>query len=549
MNHTTPPREQALRRPQRGLSPVWIVPIAALLIGLWLLYQNLQARGPLITLELPDAEGIEAGATLIKLRNVDIGRVEQVRLSDDFSHTVIAARMSPDVEALLLADSQFWVVKPRIGLGGVSGLGTVLSGVYIQMQPGRSTVEARHFQVLSQPPVINVDSAGLHLTLVGDLATRLRAGDPVSFQGLTVGRVESVIYDESTRQVNHRLFIDQPYANLVTEHSRFWPASAIDLQLDSEGIRLNIDSLEALLAGGVTFGYLSGLEAGEAAADEAVYQLYPDQDSALQDSFTLAVEFVLLVDNTVRGLSAGAPVEYRGVRVGSVVAAPWNFTAPGADLELVIPVLIRIEPERFAGSSATALSDSEWEARFESWFEQGLRATLRTGNLLTGALFVDLDLQAERAGRHVAARHQERPVFPVNSSNLARIEAQVVALLDKLNSLQVEPVLASIDATLQRSEGTLGEFTALTADLRTLLTGPALQGLPASLDATLAELRASLAGFAPADTQQELSRSLNRLDAVLRDLQPLLRTLDEQPNALIFERAAPADPQPRAPQP
>lgn len=546
---TSPQAQQALRRPQRGLSPVWIVPIAALLIGLWLLYQNLQARGPLITLELPDAEGIEAGATLIKLRNVDIGRVEQVRLSDDFSHTIIAARMSPDVEALLLADTQFWVVKPRIGLGGVSGLGTVLSGAYIQMLPGRGTVEARHFQVLGQPPVTTDDSEGLHLTLIGDLATRLRAGDPVSFQGLTVGRVESVNYDASTRSVNHRLFIEQEYASLVTEHSRFWPANAIDLRLDSEGFRLNIDSLEALLAGGVTFGYLNGVEGGEAAADEAVYQLFPDQDSALQDSFTQAIEFVLLVDNTVRGLSAGAPVEYRGVRVGTVVAVPWNFAERGADLQLMIPVLIRIEPQRFAGLDSGGLSEEEWISRFETLFSQGLRATLRTGNLLTGALFVDLDLQAGQAGTHVAARYEQRPVFPVNSSNLARIEAQVVALLDKLNSLQVEPVLASIDATLQRSADAMTEFSSLSSELRELLGGPTLQELPASLDATLAELRSSLEGFSPASTQQELSRSLNRLDAVLRDLQPLLRTLDEQPNALIFERATPADPQPRAPRP
>lgn len=548
MNDTrVQPDTVAVRRPQRGISPVWIVPIAALLVGLWLLYQNLQARGPLVTLVLPDAEGIEAGTTLIKLRNVDIGRVELVQLSDDFSQTLITARMSPDTEGLLLADTQFWVVKPRIGLGGISGLGTVLSGAYIQLLPGRGTVAARRFDVLQQPPVTPGDSSGLHLSLISELATRLRAGDPVSYHGLTVGRVERAEYDSTTRRMQHRLYIEQPYASLITEHTRFWPGNAIDLQMDSEGIRLNVDSLEALLAGGVTFGYLEGLGDGEPAPDESVFTLYPDQDSALQDSFSQSIEYVLLIENTMRGLSAGAPVEYRGVRVGTVVEAPWNFTAQGSDLQLAIPVLIRIEPQRLAGNAAGDLSLAEWEERFELLFAQGLRASLRTGNLLTGALFVDLDLQADQAGRYVARRHADLPVFPVSGSNLARIESQVVALLDKLNSMEVEPVLQRIDTTLQRSDAALAQFTTLAGELQSLLAAPATQSLPESLDTTLAEVRSVLQGFAPgSSTQQELDRSLIQLNGVLRDLQPLLRTLDEQPNALIFKPAPTPDPEPRA---
>lgn len=546
MSDATQPAGQALRRPQRGISPVWIVPLAALLIGLWLVWQNLQARGPLITLELPDAEGIEAGSTLIKLRNVDIGRVEQVRLSEDFSHTVISARMSPDAEGLLVADTQFWVVKPRIGLGGVSGLGTVLSGAYLQMAPGRGTVEARRFQVLNQPPVAASDDPGLHLSLISELSTRVRAGDPVSYQGLAVGRVEAVEYDSSTRRVNHRLFIGQPYDSLITEHTRFWPSNAIDLRLDSEGIRLRVDSLEALLAGGVTFGYLEGLEDGAPAEDEAVYELYPDQESALQDSYTQAIEYVLLIENTVRGLSDGAPVEFRGVRVGTVVAAPWNYQAAAADLQLAIPVLIRIEPQRFAGS---ATDSTQWEARFEELFAQGLRASLRTGNLLTGALFVDLDLQPGQAPPYTASRYEGRPVFPAGGSNLARIEAQVVTLLEKLNTLPLEPLLVTMEATMARADASLAEFARAATELRDLLAAPSTRTLPANLNATLAELRRTLEELAPASTQRELDSNLRQLEGVLRDLQPLLRTLDEQPNALIFERAPTADPEPRAPRP
>ncbi|MES2625801.1 MAG: intermembrane transport protein PqiB [Pseudomonadota bacterium] len=538
----------ATRRRQARLSPIWIVPIVALLIGVWLVYDNVTSNGPQITLEIEDAEGIEAGTTLIKLRNVEVGLVEQVNLSEDLTHTLITARMSPDADRMLAADTRFWVVKPRIGRDGISGLNTVLSGAYIQLQPGMAAETADTFEVLAQPPVSDSGTEGVHVRLVSDLGNSLRVGDPVSYQGFTVGRVEEAEFDSATRQMQHRLFIESPYDDLITENTRFWNASGIDMRLDSQGVRVSMESFEAVLIGGATFGYLQSVTEGPRVEEDTSFSLYPDQEQALQDSYSQFIEYVLLIDNTVRGLVAGAPVEYRGIRIGTVVTVPWKFSAPvpGTVQEYAIPVLIRIEPQRIDGSGYE-LNMDEWTNRFEGLFQQGLRANLKTGNLLTGAMFVDVNLQSEVDEPYVASIFESRPVFPTISGGFAQIEEQITSLLDKLNNLPVEPVLASLDQTLQTSDAMLAEVRELSASLKGLVEAPDTKALPASINGALAELRTTLQGFTPdATVYQELTDALQSLEGLMRDLQPVARTLGEQPNALIFNRSETEDPQPQA---
>src|SRR5690554_4642395 len=333
---------------QSRLSPIWIVPIVAVMIGLWLIYDNYTRLGPRITLTMVNAEGIEAGKTMIKTRNVDIGQVEQVRLSDDLTHTLIIARINPEAQPMLVNDTRFWVVKPRIGREGISGLNTVLSGAYIQLQPGQSSIEQREFEVLEQPPLSTQGAQGLRIKLISQLGNSLRVGDPVTYQGYNVGRVESAEFDSESREMHHQLFIESPYDVLVTDSTRFWSASGIDLKLDSEGFKVNIASLEALLGGGVTFGVLEDLPLGTPAETDSTFTLYGDEESARQGAFNHYLEYVLLVEDTVRGLSKGAPVEFRGIRLGTVVSVPWQFTSPERNSErgFAIPVLIRIEPQR-----------------------------------------------------------------------------------------------------------------------------------------------------------------------------------------------------------
>ncbi|WP_111412033.1 intermembrane transport protein PqiB [Billgrantia lactosivorans] len=540
---------RARATPQRRLSPIWIVPIVAMLIGLWLVYDNYRSRGPSITLTMSSAEGIEAGSTLIKTRNVEVGRVERVQLSEDMSQAEITARMSPDTEAMLTEGSRFWVVKPRIGREGISGLGTVLSGAYIQLEPGGGEPGVREFQVSDQPPVAPADAAGIRVNLISQLGNSLRSGDPVTYQGFTVGRVEEVDFDPESRRMNQRIFIESPYDRLVTDGTRFWSASGIDLRLDADGIRVNLESIEALLGGGVTFGVPDDLPRGRQVEDGATFTLYPDEEEARQGTFNRYLEYVLLVEDSVRGLSRGAPVEFRGVRIGTVASVPWEFTAtqPESRGGFAIPVLIRIEPQRL-GIENQEVDLEEWDERFQRLFGRGLRASLKSGNLLTGAMFVDINFYRDEADDYVAENFSDRTVFPTTSTGFAQIESQVTSLLEKLNALEIEPLLAGLDRNLSASEATLTEVRELSNSLQALLDEPGTRNLPSNLNASLEALQETLEGLSPESSgYRELTATAERLERLMRDLQPVTRTLNENPRALLFDSLDAEDPTPRAP--
>lgn len=534
---------------QARVSPIWLVPIVALLIGAWLAYQHYASRGPLITLTTESAEGIEAGKTLIKTRSVDIGKVEKLSLSEDLAEVIIQARMKPEAEPLLVKDTSFWVVRPRIGRDGISGLGTVLSGAYIQLEPGQSDQEARDFTVSDQPPVAPPGAKGLHVNLITQAANSLSVGDPVTFQGLSVGRIEEADFDVESRNMHHRVFIRAPYDQLVTTNTRFWTATGIDLSLGSEGIQFKMASLETIIDGGVTFGVPEGMPKGDVALQNSTYELFSDAAEAQEGTFDHYLQYVLLFEDSVRGLSRGAPVEFRGVRIGTVESVPWQFNAPqpeGRD-RLAIPVLIHIEPERLEENTDIDLAD--WKQRFERLFNGGLRASLKNGNLLTGALFVDITFDEQRKGAHEAETFANMDVFPTTSGGLAQIQAQVTALLDKLNNLEIEPILNNLDRNLDTSQKLLGEVNALAEELRELLGDKDTRSLPATLNATLEDLQATLKGISPqSDAYQEITTTLHEVKKLMRDLQPAARKISDDPRSLIFEGPKANDPVPRAPQ-
>ncbi|MDR5898769.1 intermembrane transport protein PqiB [Halomonas vilamensis] len=535
--------------PQARLSPIWIIPLVAILIGFWLIYDNYTSRGTLITLTTENADGIEAGKTLIRSRSVEVGRVESVQLSEDLSHAVINARINPNAEAMLNEESRFWVVKPRIGREGISGLGTVLSGAYIQLEPGTAEQPKREFRVSDTPPVAPSGDAGLQLNLLSQLGNSLNVGDPVSYQGYTVGRVEEANFNAEGRTMHHQIYIEEPYANLVTDSTRFWVASGIDFQLDAEGVRVNLESLEALLGGGATFGVPEDLPMGQPVGPNTRFNLYADEKSAREGTFNRYLEYVLLVDDSVRGLNKSASVEFRGVRVGTVAAVPWNFTAPQPDsrARFAIPVLIRIEPQRL-GIESTDIDLEEWDERFKRMFNLGLRASLKSGNLLTGALFVDLNFQRDSTAEYQAETFAGHTVFPTVAGDFAQIQAQITELLDKLNGLEVEPLLTGINRNLAASEALLAEVNDVSQSLNQLLNDPETQAVSGNINTTLEELRSALEGVSPrSPAYQAFTSTAERVDRLLRDLQPLTRTLNENPRALLFDNLDTKDPTPRAP--
>ncbi|AFJ01832.1 Paraquat-inducible protein B [Methylophaga frappieri] len=531
------------------LSPIWIVPIVAILIGVWLVYDSYLQRGPLVKLTISTAEGIEAGKTSIKTRNVEIGQVESVTLSKDLSQAVIYARLTPEAASMLVSDSRFWVVKPRIGREGISGLNTVLSGAYIRLQPGQSDVAQQAFEILDQPPVDIDGNGGLRLNLTSQLANSLRVGDPVLYQGYLVGRVEQAQFDRDTLQMHHRLFIESPYDELVTQNTRFWSAKGFSFNLTSAGVELDVASLEALISGGVAFGLLDNTDSpAPPAQPEQTFVLYADEEHARQGSFDRHLEYVLLVRDTVRGLINNAPVEYRGIRIGTVVQVPWEFTSEQRNAEqgYDIPVLIRLEPQRLDPNNTLTLD--AWQDRINSMIENGLRASLRSGNLLTGALFVDLNFQQGAPAVDINRHFENVRVIPTTPTGLAQLEQKVSSLLDKLNALQVEPLLSALNSNLNTSQAMLAEMQTLVADIRQLINDPALQSSPEKLNNTLDALHTTLQSYdAGAPAYEEITNAIQRMEKLLRDLQPAARSISEQPSRLLFDQPTTTDPTPRAP--
>lgn len=542
---TTPSNAAPERRPK--LSPVWLIPLGALLIGLWLAFDHWASQGPTVVLKMTDAEGIEAGKTSVKTRNVQVGQVEEVALSEDLSHTLVTVRMQQDTARMLNDKTRFWVVKPRIGREGISGLGTVLSGAYIELQPGDGKKEKRRFQVEEKPPITEAGAKGLYLTLNARPGSSVATGDPVTYRNLTVGRVVDTEFLAAEKIIRHRIFIEQPYDVLVTESVRFWNVSGVTLQLDSGGFKVGVQSMETLIGGGITFGVPDqDMPAGAPAKPDSEFELYADEEAARRGLFDQYLEYVLLVQDSVRGLRRGAPVEYRGVRLGTVEQVPWHFTAdqPETLTRFAIPVLIRIEPQRILEDEEANLD--EWRDRLDRMFDHGLRATLKSGNLLTGALFVDLNFQ-RNAEPFEQARFEGVQVFPSTTGGLAQLESQVAELMDKINSLPLEQIGNKLDRNLAASESTLKAFAGTAERLRQLLEDPAVAGMPERLNDTLSALEKTLAGLEPgSDAYRQLSGTLQRMEQLLRDAEPLMRTLKEHPNALIFSTDPEPDYEPKA---
>ena len=543
-NSTDENQHPARTRPLRRLSMVWIVPIIAMLAGLWMIYDTWSKLGPEITLNMASAEGITPEKTTIRVLDVNIGRVTAVRLSPDNKSVRVTARLDAGTDSLLSLDSRFWVVKPRIDKTGVSGLGTLLSGAYIQLQPGKSPERKTEFQALASAPVTGPDVPGLRIRLNGQNVRVLSVADPVLYQGFQVGRVETAHFDPATRQMNYQLFIEQPYDRLVTDTSRFWVASGLQISATAEGLKIRTGSLETLVSGGVAFDVPRGRPLGGRVANMTPFNLYPDQDSINEQYSGRHIDYLAFFDESVRGLTVGAPVEYRGLRIGTVQALPYPLKSQKRWVlgERRIPVLLRIEPDRI--ESFTQSRPNDWQQEIERAIGEGLNARLKTGSLLTGAVFVDLDFDGKLRERHTASV-DGLPVLPTTSGGLAQIETKVIALLNKLNGLKLDTTLNTADQTLAEGQRTLSEVRRLTQRLDGLLAQPDTQQLPQDLRGTLQELQQTLNGVSPqSPAYQQLQQSLSTLNQLLREMRPVVRTLDEAPNALLFNRSA-RDPEPK----
>ncbi len=526
-------------------STIWLVPVVALLIGLWMTYSHYAGQGPLIEITFQSGTGIQPGTTKVRLKNVEIGEVLDLRLSEDAEKVVLSVRIFDHAKQLLHEDSQFWVVRPRIGAGGISGLSTLLSGAYIELSPGSEEDLADSFEGLERPPVTPLGTPGLHVTLNSTGNQALREGDPILFQGIEVGKIEYAYFDNQKRRSYYNAFIAAPYDELVTESTRFWFNSGLSVELSADGIRFDIASLATVLAGGVAFDVPEGLPIGEPLTARAFFTIYPRESASREIYYENALSYVILFDDSIRGLRPGAPVEYRGVKVGEVVRTDIDYREIENLLEpdSRIPVMIDLVPARFGFADDYSVLD-EVDQRIDELIDDGLTAGLASGNLWTGQKYIELQYHGSGFGE--IQTFASYTVIPSIDGQLDQLIASASSAMVTINELPLDQLVDSAQVALDEIAATLAEFRKSASELDEILADPASHELMGTLNATLMSFQQLAVDFAEGSaTNIELQQSLQSLGRALNELEPVLRNLRRKPNSLIFGGSEDRDLEPK----
>lgn len=547
--------EKAEVKTSKRISRAWLLPLLAIMIGGWILYQHYNNQGALIQIEFLRATGLEAGKTKIRTRDLEVGVVKSISLKDDLSGVIVTARMAPDTHNLLGKDSHFWIVTPRVSLDGIEGLGTLLSGSYIEISPPSEASDQTKFVALEKAPVTPPGTPGLHITLNSNDEFAFKEGDPIIYKGLQVGEFEDIYFNLDERIVYYNAFIKAPYHELITTNTKFWNVSGVSFNLDANGVSVKTASLATLLTNGVTFGIPEGIPAGDVITKRSFFDIYPNYETALEERYKLGAEFVIMIGDTIRGLQVGAPVEYRGIEVGKVLAIDpqqqsntINFDEIQnalSDKSYIIPVLITIQPGRI-NLPDTEQSVAFFKEQFLRWINVGLRASLKVGNVLTGALYVDLQHYPD-AEKAKPEQFEGYDVIPTIPGEFAQITDKVNDLLNKLNQLPLEQMMVQINTTLKGFDETAASMKATSAEFNQLATDIQQQGLPDNLNTLLKDADQLLKDYsAGSATNEEVNHTLQSLQQTLNALQPLVQQLNKSPNSLIFNRGSADEPEPKA---
>jgi paraquat-inducible protein B len=526
--------------PLQKLSPVWLIPLVALIIALWLAVNSWQEKGQEIEILLNAAAGIEVGKTQVRLKDVPVGKVSKMQLTADLSQVRLTVTLEREIAKHLSSNSRFWLVSPRISVAGVSNLGTLVSGVYIVMDPGEAGTFSTHFEGLAEPPAIESSVKGTPFVLRADSLDSVDIASPVYYRQLKVGEVTGYKLSENGDAVEIRIFVKAPHDKLITHHSRFWNVSGFDINLGADGLKAQMASLVSFLGGGISFENINAYENSEQARANQTFFLYADKESVQEGRFSAKFYYVLKFSHSVRGLKAGAAVEFRGIKIGEVVDVVLS-SIENHDKSLL--VYITLEPERFKNDIEPKREIvDDIVARM---VDQGLRGQLRTDSLLTGSLYVDLAFEnkIKPGALIVGENHSEIPTL---DGPLDQLSKQLSEITDKFNRIPSDKIgtdlaksmasLASIMQTLERNntagklDGTLGNIEKATVNMDKTIN---------EATQTLSQLRITLktldTTFAP-DSQLhfEVIEMLNSVSEASESFDRIADELKRYPDALLF---------------
>jgi paraquat-inducible protein B len=521
-------REPRVQAGKRHTPIVWIIPLIAIAIGIAMLVQAKLQQGPTIQISFDSAGGLDAGKTVVKYKDVIVGTVTGVTLSEDDTHVLATVQFQKSAKRMLHADTRFWVVRPQIGTGGVSGIDTLLSGVYIALDPGTSASTGKSYKGLENPPMVTSGELGRSFVLKTDDLGSLSIGSPLYFRHIEVGRVASYDLDKATKIVSLRVFVRAPYDQFVSPATRFWNASGVDLSLSAAGLKLQTQSLATIVAGGVAFDNAPGAADLAEAAPDTLFALAADHKTAMSDPDGTPLYFRMRFPDALRGLEKGAPVEFFGVNVGDVRNVALDYDPSTRKFSVVVDVAIYAQRMgRALDKLPSAHGDEEKVALFvASLVKDGLRAQARTGNLLTGQLYIALDFLPHPAPAAFDV-HSRPLLIPTAPGSLDKVQEQLSDMIGKLQKVPFDSIGKGIDHDIAE----LGK----TLDIVNTMTLPTAQRTLGDVSATLHTAN----GVLQPDSalQANLNQLLLELTRMSQSFRGLSDMLNEHPESLIRGRS------------
>ncbi len=531
---------QALVAAKSGFSIVWLVPIVAALIGAWLVYKAVTETGPTITIDFATGAGLVAGKTKIKYKDVEVGHVTGVELLKDLAGVRATAEMAPGAKDYLTEETRFWVVRARLAAGEVTGLNTLLSGAYLGMEPSTEGKKQRAFVGLEKAPVITPDTKGTRYVLNAEKLGSIDIGAPVYFRQVRVGRVVDFNMEPSGK-IRAEVFIRSPHDARVKTTTRFWNAGGFDVSLNAEGLQIDSESLVTMLVGGIAFETPAALAGADEAGAGYAFHLYENYRASDKPVYDLKRYYEVIFDESIRGLSIGAPVEMLGFELGKVVdIAPFGNLETGG---FSVRVLVEIEPERYPDLMSPTSDDAN--AALVDAVKEGFRAKLATGNLLTGQKFISLGFFPNAPEAQVGLSG-EYPVIPVMPGSIAEIAESFASIAQQLEAVPMQQIGADLGRTasglaslvnstdlqsaLRDLSTTLAEFSAVAANLNANVS-PALTGVMEEAERTLGSVRTMVDTNSAA--RNETKRLLIELTETAQAIRMIVDYLERHPEALI----------------
>jgi paraquat-inducible protein B len=533
---STPTRPDVKARKAK-ISLVWLVPIVAGLIGLSMVVHDFLNVGPKITVSFLTAEGLEAKKTQVKYKNVVIGVVTDINLSDDRTHVLATIELNNSATPFTSSDTQYWVVRPRIGAGGVSGVDTLLSGAFIGADAGNSGETKKDFTGLETPPPVTFGERGKRFKLHTDDLGSLDVGSPVYFRRIQVGQVVAYELAKDGKGVDIEIFISSPNDQYVLTDSRFWNASGVDVTLGASGLKVSTQSLTSIVSGGVAFREPKYSPDAKPAEANATFQIFDDQATALAPPDGEPKYIRMRFNQSLRGLVVNAPVDFLGVNVGRVVSVDLDYDAktgtfPGIVGAVIYPQRLGAANEKLKETAGAGTEEEQTTRILAGFVAHGLRAQVRTGNLLTGQLYVamDFDPKAPKLANYDA---KARPLeIPTVAGSFDKLQEQLQAFVDKLGKLPIDELVGNLNGSLSELQKTM---KAVNSDVI-----PQMRGTLQQAQKTLGTANDTLSENSPARVQ--LGQAMDEVQRTARSVRVLTDFLSRHPESLIRGRAGDAAP-------